>query len=305
MIQTTSLAPDSIMSFTKRIGMCIAGLTLLCSTAAAGSDSLPQHQPTPGGVAVVALENFPSTATAFYNDRRVLVVNEKNNWVAVVGIPLTAKPGKHRLEIRQPGRPVQRTVFTVTDKRYEEQHLKIAEKRMVNPNQQDLARIGREKIRIGNALAFWHDQKDVPLLFNLPVNGVQSSPFGLRRFFNNQPRQPHSGLDIAASEGTTIRAPAAGKVIEAGEFFFNGNTVFVDHGQGLVTMYCHMHSIKVNHGENLRAGDVIGTVGQTGRVTGPHLHWAVSLNNTRVDPRLFLTSAAKQKLQHKNGNNGE
>ncbi|MEE8342995.1 MAG: peptidoglycan DD-metalloendopeptidase family protein [Gammaproteobacteria bacterium] len=267
-----------------------------CSTAAWG-DELPRHQPTPGGVAVVALPTFPKTASAFYNDRRVLVTNQKDNWIALIGIPLSAKAGKHELELRQPGRPVQRIPFTVTHKSYEEQHLTIENKRMVNPQKRDLERIGKERVRIVKALAQWSERRDVPLRFDLPVDGVQSSPFGLRRFFNEQPRRPHSGLDIAAPEGTPIRVPAPGIVIDTGNFYFNGNTVFVDHGQGLVTMYCHMNSIIVTPGKRLPNGAIIGTVGETGRVTGPHLHWSVSLNNTRVDPSLFLSSSAKLRLK--------
>ncbi|MGB5679062.1 MAG: M23 family metallopeptidase, partial [Gammaproteobacteria bacterium] len=115
-----------------------------------------------------------------------------------------------------------------------------------------------------------------------------SSVFGLRRFFNEQERNPHTGLDIAAPEGTDIKTAADGIVIEAGDFFFSGNMVYVDHGQGLISLYAHLSRIDVKPGDSLRRGDILGAVGQTGRVTGAHLHFAVIANGVLVDPLYFL-----------------
>ena len=244
--------------------------------------------PVPGGIAVVHLPANANPASVRYDQRRVLIARRENETYAIVGLALGVQPGAHYLEARTLEDKPLRLAFEVRDKTYETQRITIKDKRKVNPEKRDLERIRREQKQIGAALSHWSDGTEVTLDFLKPVNGPLSSPFGLRRYFNGQPRKPHSGLDIAAAEGAPISAPAPGTVIDTGEFFFNGNTVFIDHGQGLITMYCHMSRIDVKPGQRVAAGEVIGAVGMTGRVTGPHLHWGVSLNNARVDPLLFL-----------------
>ncbi len=246
------------------------------------------HTPVPGGIAAVHLPADADPASVRYQQQRVLITRQKDGTYAIVGLALGVHPGTHYLEAKTLANKPLRLAFEVRDKTYETQHITITDKRKVNPEKRDLERIKREQKQIAADLGHWSDVTPVTLDFLKPVDGPLSSPFGLRRYFNDQPRKPHSGLDIAAGEGAPIRAPAPGTVIDTGEFFFNGNTVFIDHGQGLITMYCHMSRIDVKPGQRVAADEVIGAVGKTGRVTGPHLHWGVSLNNARVDPLLFL-----------------
>ena len=261
---------------------------LLITLLPAFALALPRAEPVPGGIAVIALGEAAETPRARYAGKRVLVTREQDQWYAVVGLPLEAKPGSHDLDVQRGDGRREQIRFAVTAKDYETQRLVIKDQRKVEPNAEDMKRIRAETVRIKKALAEFSEQPDVTTGFIWPADGPTSSPFGLRRFFNDQPRNPHSGLDIAAPEGAEIRAPAPGRVVDTGDFFFNGNTVFVDHGQGLVTMYCHMSRIDVKPGDRVAAGDRLGAVGKTGRVTGAHLHWGVSLNDARVDPLLFL-----------------
>lgn len=247
---------------------------------------LPRNESVPGGVGIIEIETKERPLVSYQN-RRVLVTGNAGAWRAIVGIPLSSKPGTHHV-LAKTGNVETHLPFQVENKEYETQHITIKNKRKVNPAPVDMERIRKERPLIQKAKANWTAHEDVPLSFSLPVEGPYSSPFGLRRFFNNQPRNPHSGLDIAAPEGTPIKAPAAAKVINTGDYFFNGGTVFLDHGQGLITMYCHMSKIEAKEGQHVKRGDVIGEVGQTGRVTGAHLHWSVILNNTTVNPELFL-----------------
>jgi murein DD-endopeptidase MepM/ murein hydrolase activator NlpD len=263
----------------------LAALSLLAAPASALE--LPHESAVPGGVALLPLGGRGDAPPhAYYLGHRVMVVRLDKGWMAVVGIPLSARPGRHTLEVRDgSGTNVD---FEVRDKAYETQRITLTDQRMVEPPADVLERIKKEAARIDAAFAHWSEPAALQLPFHLPIGGVQSSSFGLRRVFNGLARNPHSGMDIAAPLGTPVKAPSDGRVIETGNYYFNGNSIFLDHGQGVVTMYCHLSKILVRKGQAVRRGDVIGAVGMTGRVTGPHLHWTVSLNDARVDPALFL-----------------
>ncbi len=261
---------------------------LFTLTTLAQAGTLPRESSVPGGIAIIPLGAYDEKPSAYFYNNRAMVKPSGEGWMALVGLPLTAKPGSHPLRVIAGG-STRTLAFTVTDKKYEEQHITIKNKRKVNPYASDMDRILNEQARSKKAFASWDAQRNAQLDFKLPVSGRLSGTFGKRRFFNGQARRPHSGLDIAAATGTDVATPAAGKVIETGNYFFNGNTVFIDHGEGLVSMYCHLDSIAVEVGQELRQGEVLAQVGMTGRVTGPHLHWTVSLNNIRIDPALFLS----------------
>ena len=267
-------------------------LSFLISTCLAiafsfvNANELPDELNAPGGVVIIPI-NSKDRPKAFFYDKRVLVIGESQNWKAIIGIPLKIELGEHKLKVVSNGVEA-KYLFEVVGKTYEAQYLTIKNKRQVNPNKEDMLRITRERKLISKAKINWREIDNVPLRFIKPAKGPFSSSFGLRRFFNNQPRNPHSGLDIAAETGTPIVAPAAGIVTNAGDYFFNGKTVFLDHGQGLITMYCHMENISVEEGDIVDVNDLLGTIGSTGRVTGAHLHWSVILNNTTVEPLLFL-----------------
>jgi murein DD-endopeptidase MepM/ murein hydrolase activator NlpD len=247
---------------------------------------LPKESAVPGGIKIIRLESQGDALPYVEVDgNRALVVKDGQRWTAVIGIPLSATLGSESVYVR--GADRQRQEFVVTFKRYATQSLNVAPGK-VDLSAEDLARVTKEKPVIEHALSRWSDEQPQTLRMEQPIPGVRSSSFGMRRIFNGQSRNPHAGMDIAAPTGTPVKAPLVGTVIDTGNFFFNGNTVFLDHGRGVISMYCHLSAISVHAGQKVAVGDTLGAVGMTGRVTGPHLHWGLSLNRAWVDPELFV-----------------
>jgi murein DD-endopeptidase MepM/ murein hydrolase activator NlpD len=289
MIRATTLAPhadpSSMTSNPTRARLC-ASLFCLASLGVQAAE-LPEQRLAPGGVARIALGAAAEPPKASFNGVPVLVVRDGAQWAAIVGIALATKPGRASLAVQRDGAPEQAVPFVIAPFRYAEQRLTVAPGQ-VDLSKEDLARHERERAHLAKVIATFSDAPPATLRLNPPVPGLRSSSFGLRRVFNGQSRNPHSGMDIAAAQGTPVIAAAPGRVIDTGDYFFNGNTVWLDHGAGLLTMYCHLSAIGVKAGDEVAAGAPIGAVGATGRATGAHLHWSVSLNRAMVDPVLFL-----------------
>ena len=222
-----------------------------------------------------------------FNGHPVLIAGD----TALVGIPIQQSLGNATLTFMQQGQELTHT-FEIVDKRYTEQRITLKNQEMVTPNPQQLERIRAEGKRQRAIYAQVSKAIDLSAGFTMPLQGRTTSLFGHRRFFNDQPRSPHSGLDIAAPTGTPITAPAPGTVALVDDLYYNGKTVFLDHGQGLITMYCHLSEQSVTTGQVVEQNQQIGLVGATGRVTGPHLHWSVSLNSYRIDPLTFRSALA-------------
>lgn len=266
-----------------RLGLFLFAFPLLAHA------SLPQPSSVPGGVAVVPLAEMNGTPRpqAWLGEQPVLVTADHERWFAVVGLGLNTQPGTHELRVSMNG-ATQMLPFSVEAKLYPEQRLALKDKGKVELSKKNLERVKRELKLIQEYKRHWIDAPDNDLDFILPASGALSSNFGLRRYFNGQPRAPHAGIDLAVDRGTPVKASAAGTVLAADDYFFNGKTVFIDHGNGLLTMYCHLDQIEVQPGQAIAKGAQIGLSGMTGRATGPHLHWSVILNGAMVNPELFV-----------------
>lgn len=229
------------------------------------------------------------TVSAF--ERTVPAVRgEADTWVALVGIDLTTKPGTFATTVTATipaGQASTTTSLTIAPKRFPTRRLTV-NPAMVDPPPTALARIKRDTEKINNAYrssameALWSGP------FARPVLDAANSRFGSRSVFNNTRSSPHTGADFSSPAGTPIKAPNRGRVRLAEDLYFSGNTVILDHGLGLFSLFAHLSAFKVQEGDTVSTGDIVGLVGATGRVTGPHLHWAVRATGARIDPLSLL-----------------
>jgi murein DD-endopeptidase MepM/ murein hydrolase activator NlpD len=256
-------------------------------SVASSSMGFPRELRVPGGVALLRVGDANTPRPKVTRDgQRVWVVQRDDAWFAVVGIPLSISPGEHAIEVMHDGKTSTQR-FQVKPKKYPVQQLRL-NRAMVDPPPETMARIERESAHLKNVRNTWRASETTNAAFALPSEGPLSSRFGLARVLNGKPRSPHAGLDVAVPTGTPVTAPGDGIVIDADDYYFCGKTMFIDHGNGLITMHCHLSEFVAKVGDTVKQGDRIALSGVTGRATGPHLHWTVYLNGVAVEPELFV-----------------
>jgi murein DD-endopeptidase MepM/ murein hydrolase activator NlpD len=244
---------------------------------------------TPGELVVVTInvEGVPSSVqvTAF---RRAIPAfrTEEGVWQALVGIDLDQRPGSYLVAAEAHVGPTvlrESRGLVVAPRKFPTRTLRV-NPAFVNPSPAELTRIRADQTFLADVYARPSPTRLWSGPFVRPVPGEANSSFGTRSVFNGEPRSPHGGTDFLSPTGTPIKSPNAGRIVCARDLYFTGNTVIIDHGLGMFSMLAHLSRIDVQEGDTVTTSQVVGLVGATGRVTGPHLHWALSVNGARVDP---------------------
>ena len=252
----------------------------------------------PGEVMVVAIKDDSNITDAwirFLGRRFRMGTSETSSGLlAFIGLDLGLESGSYDMEIfidKAPGeREYIKKQISVMAKEFPLKKLWVDEK-FVIPPQEFHERIRREGEIIKVIYGITTDQWLGKGLFVLPSSGKAMPNFGERRIFNNKPRSSHKGIDIKVPYGTPVKASNSGRVVLASDLYFAGKTVIIDHGMSVFTMYCHFSKIRVKRGMLVKKGEIIGEIGATGRVTGPHLHWGVKVSGISVDPFSILSLA--------------
>ena len=269
---------------------CVVATNVAWSIAASPHAGLPRESRVPGGVALVAVARADDVRPVVTRDgANVWTVKRGASWVAVVGLPLSTAPGEHSVSVTR-NAEVQSVTFAVKEKRYPVQHVTLKDNAMVEPPPEVIARIETESSHIKTVRSNWREDAATNASFTLPAKGRLSGRFGGSRVLNGKPRAPHAGLDVAIGTGTPVLAPGDGVVLDIGDYYFCGKTMFIDHGNGLLSLFCHLSEHTAQVGDSVRKGQAVARSGATGRASGPHLHWSVYLNGVSVEPELFVAT---------------
>ena len=306
------------MTHTRKSRLAGPAAALLLAAAVAGAGSARQAAPAssrplevshaaravaPGEAVLLTFEAAAGTliavrGTAFDQPFSAYQGASAGTWHALVGIDLAVRPGRASIDVEArlaDGSPLTASLpLTVDAKAFPTRRLTVPPE-FVTPPPAEQARIGRERLLLDRVLSaisprhLWDDG------FGRPVDGEVISRFGARSVFNNEARAPHRGIDFRGATGTPVRAPARGVVVLAEPLYFSGSTVILDHGLGVFSMLAHLSRVDVRPGSLVVRGDVVGAIGATGRVTGPHLHWTLRIGAAAVDPLSVLAIAGARR----------
>lgn len=278
-------------------GVTLLAAALLASPAAGVSIRVtlaPPRVPQGGVVRVVVTSDSPLATLVLTDDeRRIPLLGDApgTRFTGLLGVDFEAAPGKRILRVdgrdAAGGKTAAPATLTIVARRFAVQKLTVDPK-FVEPPPEEKERIERDHEAFARAFSSSHPGMLWLGGFRRPAEGALRGNFGARRLYNGKTRSRHAGLDVAAPAGTPVVAAAGGRVALAGEFYFSGGSVVLDHGDGLFTMYFHLSRLDVEEGDTVAAGQGVGAVGATGRATGPHLHWAARLSGARVDPSALL-----------------
>ena len=240
---------------------------------------------TKGGVYIHKMEKSDLNSDILLNNEKLLTIEYKNNFFLIYGIPYDSPLGKNNLKIKINSN-ISYLNFNIQDKNFDTQHINVSSK-YISPGIDSQKRISLERKNLIKAKDIWHNESP-DLKFIIPANGIITGKFGTKRFYNGKEGNFHNGLDVAAERGSPIISPSRGKVILTGNYYYNGKFIILDHGKGLKSIFIHLDEILVKKGEIISKGDLIGKIGNTGKSSGPHLHWSLMLNKTYIDPEYFL-----------------
>jgi murein DD-endopeptidase MepM/ murein hydrolase activator NlpD len=250
--------------------------------AAAPTVLISPKKIVPGGLMVVTVANAAGPVEGSFRGKQLHFNPARGAAMALIGIDMNTEPGTYQVALTVDGKALSRDV-TIAKKKYPVQRLTLPED-MVVLSPENEARTERDQRKMSaiwpvDSLRVWKGR------FIDPLPGKKiGTPFGVRRVINDIPKNPHSGVDITADEGEPVKAPNDGVVILVDDQFYSGNSVVLDHGQGIYTMFFHLSKATVKYGQAVRKGDVIALVGSTGRSTGAHLHWGARVQGAKVDP---------------------